>query len=73
MKIKDTRKLCDCFESLECGEIFSISEDGKFYIKTENILESVKEVNTVCLNDGKASWCKDHLLVYPVKCELVIE
>lgn len=74
MKIKDTRRLCESFENLKWGDIFSIYEDGKFYIKTEDIYEStIGDVNAVCLNDGKTCWYQDCVLVYPVKCELVIE
>ena len=74
MKIRDTRRLCENFEDLKTGEVFSISEDGKFHIKMDGTYQSSAGVfNATCLNNGIPCWCDGDDAVYPVKCELVIE
>ena len=64
MKIKDKRKLCETFEDLDFGEVFSIAEDGEFFIKTERMAR----INAARLNDGVLFLFEDVKLVYPVKC-----
>ena len=74
MKIKDNRRLCEDFGSLMLGDVFSLDENGIFYMKIVDVYtEDELPGNAVSLRDGEMLCIKDECIVYPVNCELVIE
>lgn len=74
MKIKDKRRLCEDFGSLMRGDVFSLDENGIFYMKIVDVhMEDEVIGNGISLRDGEMLCIADECLVYPVNCELVIE
>lgn len=74
MKIKDKRRLCEDFGSLMRGDVFSLDENGIFYMKIVDVhIEDEVIGNAISLRDGEMLCVSDECLVYPVNCELVIE
>lgn len=71
------------FADLKVGDVFKVSHDTKYYMKTEQISFDKYDYfdgdisydwrNTVCLSNGKIMKTQKTTEVIPVDCELVIK
>ena len=74
MKIKDNRRLCDSFENLKSGDVFTL-DDNCIRMKIEPTYgsDSGDYENAVGLLNGVLFYFEEDKIVYPLNCELVIE